>query len=103
MYFMSINKFKPNLDPSLVNRTIVTHRQWAKQRLADGVLVQAGKWGDHGGMIIIRAESREQADRIVNEDPLVQADLITFETGVLHAAVPFTQTADESNERDPRS
>jgi uncharacterized protein YciI len=96
MYFLSINKFKPNLDPSLVNRTIVTHRQWAKHRLADGVLVQAGKWGDHGGMIIIRAESREQADRIVNEDPLVQADLITFETAVLHAAVPFTLTADET-------
>ncbi len=55
VYFMSINKFKPNLDLSLVNRTIVTHRQWAKQRLADGVLVQAGKWGDHGGMIIIRS------------------------------------------------
>jgi len=93
---MSINKFKPNLDPQLVNRTIVTHRQWAKQRLADRVVVQAGKWGHHGGMIIVRAESREQADRIVNEDPLVQADLITFETGVLHASVPFTQTAKDT-------
>jgi uncharacterized protein YciI len=96
MYFMSVNKFKPNLDPSLVNKTIVTHRQWAKQRLADGVLVQAGKWGDHGGMIIIRAENREQADRIVNEDPLVQAGLITFETGLLHAAVPFTQATNDA-------
>lgn len=87
MYFMSINKFKPGLDPSLVNRTIIAHRAWSKQRLADGILVQAGKWGDHGGMIIIKAQTREEADRIVDEDPLVQAQLITFETGVLHAAV----------------
>ncbi len=91
MYFMSVNKFKPNVDPPIVNKTIAMHREWAKQQLAAGVLVQAGKWGDSGGMIIIRAESREQADRIVNEDPLVQAGLITFETGVLHAAVPFKQ------------
>jgi uncharacterized protein YciI len=89
MYFMSVNKFKPDLDPALVNATIKTHRQWAKEQLSAGVLVQAGKWGDHGGMIIIRAESRQEADRIVNDDPLVQAGLITFETGVLHAAVPF--------------
>ncbi len=96
MYFMSVNTFKPGIDPSLINRTIVAHRQWAKQRLADGVLVQAGKWGDHGGMIVIRAENREQADRIVNEDPLVQAGLITFETGVLHAAVPFAQAKSDT-------
>lgn len=90
MYFMSVNKFKPNLNPEQVNKAIVLHRQWAKQQLAAGVLAQAGKWGDNGGMIIIRAETREQADRVVNEDPLVQAGLITFETGVLHAAVPFS-------------
>jgi len=54
-----------------------------------GVLVQAGKWGDNGGMIVIRTESREKADAIVNQDPLVLADMITFETAELHAAVAF--------------
>jgi len=89
MFFMSINKFNPGADQALINKTIRLHREWAKQRLAAGVLVQAGKWGDHGGMIIVKAESREEADKIVNEDPLVQAGLITFETAELHVAVAF--------------
>ncbi len=89
MYFMSINKVKPDADRVLFNKTISVHREWAKQQIAAGVLVQAGKWGDRGGMIIISAESRDDADRIVNEDPLAKAGLITFETAELHPAVSF--------------
>jgi len=89
MYFMSINKFKPGADSALINKTIPLHREWAKKQLAAGVLVQAGKWGDHGGMIIVKAETREEADRVVNQDPLVKANLIAFETAEIHAAVAF--------------
>ena len=89
MYFMSINKFKANADRAQISKAIPLHREWARQQLAAGVLVQAGKWGDHGGMIVVRAETREEADKVVNQDPLVQAGLITFETAQLHAAVAF--------------
>jgi uncharacterized protein YciI len=89
VYFMSINKFKPGGDRAQINKVIHLHREWAKKQLAAGVLVQAGKWGDNGGMIVVKAESREEADRIVNEDPLVEADLITFETAQLYPAVVF--------------
>jgi uncharacterized protein YciI len=89
MYFMSINKFKSGADRARINKTILLHREWAKKRLAAGVLVQAGKWGDNGGMIVVNAGSREEADKVVNEDPLVQAGLITFETAELHPAVGF--------------
>ena len=89
MYFMSINKFKPGADRAQINKTIPLHREWAKQQLAAGILVQAGKWGDNGGMIVIRAETREEADKVVDQDPLVKADLITFETAELHPAVAF--------------
>lgn len=89
MYFMSINKIKSDADREHLNKTIPLHREWAKQQLAAGVLVQAGKWGDHGGMIVVRAETREEADKVVNQDPLVQAGLITFETAQLHPAVSF--------------
>ncbi len=89
MYFMSINKIKPDADRAMANRTIFVHREWAKQQFSSGVLVQAGKWGGRGGVIIIRAETREDADRIVNDDPLQKAGLITYETAELHAAVPF--------------
>ncbi len=90
MYFMSINKFKANADRAQISKAITLHREWARQQLAAGVLVQAGKWGDHGGMIVVRAETREEADKVVNQDPLVQAGLITFETAQLHPAVAFT-------------
>ncbi len=89
MYFMSINKVKPGVDQAQFNKAIAAHREWVKKQIAEGVLVQAGKWGDNGGMIVVKAESREEADRVVNQDPLVLADLITFETAELHAAVAF--------------
>jgi uncharacterized protein YciI len=89
VYFMSINKFKAGGDRARINKTISLHREWAKEQLAVGVLVQAGKWGDNGGMIVVKAESREEADKIVNEDPLVEAGLITFDTAQLYPAVAF--------------
>lgn len=89
MYFMSINKFKLDGDRAQINKTILAHREWAKKQLAAGVLVQAGKWGDNGGMIVVKAESREEADNVVNEDPLAEAGFITFETAELHPAVAF--------------
>lgn len=89
-YFLSINHIKKDVDAATLNEVIVRHRQWAKDRLASGDLVQAGKWGDHGGMIVVKAATREEADRVVNEDPLVEAGVVTFETGELHAARPMT-------------
>lgn len=90
MYFMSINKFKPGTDRQLINKALPVHREWVKKQIAAGTIAQAGKWGDNGGMIIVRAESREEADRVVGRDPLAEAGLIAFETAEPHAAVPFT-------------
>ena len=89
LYFMSINKFKKDADHEQINKVIPVHRKWAKLQLASGTPVQAGKWGERGGMSIIRAESMAEAEVVVNQDPLVQAGLITFETAQLHPAIPF--------------
>jgi uncharacterized protein YciI len=89
MYFMSINKFKSDADRAVIGKVIPLHREWAKQQLAAGNLVQAGKWGDRGGMIIVKAESMTEAGKIVDQDPLVQAGLITYETAQLYPAVGF--------------
>ena len=92
-YYLSINRIKSGIDSAIFNEVIVRHRLWAKERLAAGVLVQAGKWGDIGGMIIVRAASRDEADRVVKEGPLVQAGIVTFETAELHAARPMALTS----------
>jgi uncharacterized protein YciI len=89
MYVMSINKFKDDADRTQINKVILEHREWVKKQLAAGTLVQAGKWGERGGMIIIRAESMSAAEKIVDQDPLAQAGLIMFESAQLHPAVPF--------------
>jgi uncharacterized protein YciI len=89
MYFMSVNKFKDDADWAQINSVLSSHREWVKKQIAAGVIVQAGKWGDRGGMIIIRAGSMSEAEKIADQDPLAQARLINFETAVLHAAVPF--------------
>jgi len=89
MYFMSVNKFKHDADRALINKVIPEHREWAKQQLAAGTLVQAGKWGDRGGMIVIKADSMAEAEKIVDQDPFVRAELITFETAELHPAKAF--------------
>ena len=89
MYFMSINKIKPDADRTVLNKVIPEHREWAKEQLAAGTLVQAGKWGDRGGMIVIKAGSMADAELIVNQDPFVLAGLITFETAELYPAVAF--------------
>ncbi len=89
MYFMSINKIKPDVETGRINEALIAHRAWVKQQLAEGKIVQAGKWGDQGGMIVIKAGTGEEADKIVGEDPLAKTGLITFETAELHAAVAF--------------
>ncbi len=89
MYFLSVNKIKPDVDRTQLNRVIPLHREWVKEQIKAGRVVQAGKWGDRGGIIVVKAESRAEADRLVDQDPLVREGLITFETDEIHAAVPF--------------
>ncbi|HYA85826.1 MAG TPA: hypothetical protein VEI57_02020 [Nitrospirota bacterium] len=57
------NKFKQDGDRTQITRVIPVHREWTKQLLAEGILVQTGKWG---GMIIMRAESMSEAEKIVD-------------------------------------
>ena len=94
MYFLSINKYKPGADRGKINTTIPLHREWVRQQIASGTLVQAGKWGDRGGMIVIKTNTREEADRVVDRDPLVEAELITFETAELHPHERFVHLPD---------
>ncbi len=52
--------------------------------LSGGKIVQAGKWGDSGGMAIFQAEDITDAEKILNEDPLIKSGLVTFELARLY-------------------
>ncbi len=80
MYFLSINKVKKDADRAQIGKVISGHIQWIKEQIIAGKVVQAGKWGDAGGMAIIRAKDLAEAESIVNRDPLLISGLITAET-----------------------
>ena len=68
---------------------IPPHVQWLKERIADGTVVQAGKWGDKGGIAIIRAGSLSEAMETLERDPLVVSGLITFDIDELNPMIEF--------------
>ncbi|VAX33066.1 hypothetical protein MNBD_NITROSPIRAE03-274, partial [hydrothermal vent metagenome] len=50
-------------------------------QIGRGIIVQAGKWGDSGGMTIFKANSIAEAEKLSGEDPLVKSGWVTLETG----------------------
>lgn len=87
MYFLAINKIKQDADPAAVGRIVPLHIEWTKNQIAKAKIVQAGKWGDREGMAIIRADDMAEARIILDEDPLVQSGLISFELAPLYPQV----------------
>lgn len=79
MYYLSVNKFNSNVDMQRVGETIPSHIAWIKARISEGSIVQAGKWGSLGGMSIIKAQSLKEAKEVIEDDPLLQASLVTYE------------------------
>ena len=87
MYFMTINKFKPNLNPDKIGRVIPLHISWIRGLIANGKVVQAGKWGNSGGMAILMARDISEAEMLLSSDPLIKSGLITFELEQFHPDV----------------
>ncbi len=91
MFFMTINKFKPNTPVEEIGKIIPSHIQWVKKKIAEEKIAQAGKWGDAGGMVIFKTETIDDATNLVNEDPLVQSGLITYELAQFYPDVEVTE------------
>ena len=89
MYFMSVNRIKPDADRARIGEIIPPHIAWLNERIAEGSVLQSGKWGDIGGMVIIRASDLAEADRLLQNDPLVRSGLITWELAPFYPQVEF--------------
>ena len=81
MYFLAINRAKPDTNPESLSDVIPHHIAWVKERLSTGELLQAGKWGPAGGMCILAATDVEEARSLVSSDPLVESGLFSVEIG----------------------
>lgn len=79
MYFLAVNRNKSDMDPQEFAAVIPAHVEWIERHIASGDLAQAGKWGDIGGMWVIKADSRSQAEELLAGDPLVMSGLCSLE------------------------
>lgn len=87
MYFLSVNRIKIDANPEDISKAIPLHIQWVKEMISKGSIVQAGKWGETGGISIIHADSISEAKEIIDSDPLLMSGLATFETEKFHPDV----------------
>ncbi len=79
MYFLSINRMKKGTSPEVMKKAVPLHIEWTKKMIDKGTFVQAGKWGDIGGMAVIREENIEKAEKALCEDPLIEAGAVSYE------------------------
>ena len=79
MYYLAVNRLKKDAVPEVLGRAVSEHVEWTLRQIEAGTLVQAGRWGEAGGVAIIRASSEAAARTILDEDPLWKSGQITVE------------------------
>lgn len=89
MYFLSINRIRQDISTSDIGRVINEHVEWTQRQIEEGKIVQAGKWGEAGGMAVIKAKNPSEAEDLLKDDPLVRTGLVVNETARLYPDVPF--------------
>ncbi len=89
MYFLSTNQIKQDAQPEKIKSAVPKHIQWVNEQIAVGTIIQAGKWGNIGGMCIISAENKQMAADILDGDPLIQAELTDFLLDEFYPDVPL--------------
>ena len=79
MYYLALNRVKQDADSDKLAMAVPEHIGWIARQLENGTIVLAGRWGEAGGMAIIRAGSEAEAQGLLDEDPLTRSGQITLE------------------------
>ncbi len=79
MYFLMTNHVKADVEFENLKPVINDHIKWTKEEIKSGIIKQAGKWGDIGGMAILEADNLSLAEKIILEDPLVKSNFVNYE------------------------
>lgn len=87
MYYLCINRIKGGAARETVADAVQSHIAWIREQIAHGVIVQSGKWGDKGGMCLVRAETMQEAERLTAGDPFMQKGLVDYEIDRLYPDV----------------
>lgn len=89
MFFLTTNQVKPDSIPSNFGDVIKKHIAWVEEKIKQGVVMQAGKWGETRGMCIIKADSLELAEEILATDPLIASGATDYILDVYYSNVPL--------------
>lgn len=77
-WFVKIEKGIVN--KKIFDQYIPAHRIYVRQLIAEGHQAKTGYWAElGGGMLIFQANSREEAEQIVSQDPLIQNNCVEYE------------------------
>jgi len=68
------------VEKTVFDQYVPAHIDYVKKLVAEGHKARSGYWGDFGGgMLLFEADSLEEAQRIVENDPLIKNDCVTYE------------------------
>jgi len=77
-WFVKIEKGIVN--KKIFDQYIPAHRSYVRELIAQGHQAKTGYWAElGGGMLIFQANSRDEAERIVSQDPLIQNNCVEYE------------------------
>jgi uncharacterized protein YciI len=79
MYFLFVDKIKEGINHQALENVIPAHIEWIGRNTEAGHIVQAGRWGDIGGMVVFRGEEEPAIRDLLAEDPLVASGLIEWD------------------------
>ncbi|AFZ51509.1 YciI family protein [Dactylococcopsis salina] len=68
------------VEKPIFDQYVPAHVEYVRKLIANGHQARTGYWGDMGGgMLLFEAESLEEAQTIVENDPLVKNGCVTYE------------------------
>ena len=68
------------VEKAIFDQYVPAHVEYVRKLIAKGHNARTGYWGDiEGGMLLFEAESLEEAQTIVENDPLVKNGCVTYE------------------------
>ncbi|MDR9403701.1 MAG: YciI family protein [Halothece sp. Uz-M2-17] len=68
------------VEKPIFDQYVPAHIDYVKQLVTQGYKARSGYWGDFGGgMLLFEAETLKEAQRIVEDDPLVKNGCVTYE------------------------
>lgn len=68
------------VDKPTFDQFVSSHIQYVKTLIAQGHCARTGYWRDSpGGMLLFKAESRSEAQAMVEQDPLIQNQCVEYD------------------------